>query len=475
MILGLGVAGLRATHASWLAREVGSVASCAGWIARACVLAGALALVSRARGHIAASPGWARPARGAFYAGVSYLAALCLAPFDGSVAVMWAVAAGGLFVLGLALADAWSEARPRLVRSVDVVLANVCLSLAGLELGLTLLGAVTHMPLLALEGDDRGRSVWEWRRGVPGSEHLGFPFNAWGDYDGPPRVLPAESCSVVSIGDSFAVGVVPLPYHFTSVAEANGDCDVYNMGASSVGPPEYLYMLRERAITLDPDAVVVNLYLFNDAYDVERLPADRPPWIARDRRRVYRVGERLLSWSRERAATGRPVGAAPAGRSGSSIEERFPWVLDPMREEPTFSAEAYLTLQTEYAWRVLRPHLPEWEDFVAVLSEMIEVAGARLLFTLIPAEPQVEDDLWAEVQRRAEGPLERDGIQRRVREWLAARGVPVLDLLPVLRAAEPLSDGRRHVFHLRDTHLNARGNALAGRALARFLEEHVRP
>ena len=56
------------------------------------------------------------------------------------------------------------------------------------------------------------------------------------------------------------------------------------------------------------------------------------------------------------------------------------------------------------------------------------------------------------------------------RQWLEAHGFACLDLLPVLRGVRPLEDGETHVFKLNDTHFNARGNAVVGRALADFLE-----
>jgi hypothetical protein len=70
--------------------------------------------------------------------------------------------------------------------------------------------------------------------------------------------------------------------------------------------------------------------------------------------------------------------------------------------------------------------------------------------------------------------LERDLPQRVLAEWLSEQGIPYLDLLPILRAVPPLPDGRRHLYHLRDTHFNARGNDVAGRALAAFLMPYFR-
>ncbi|MFK7991608.1 MAG: hypothetical protein AB8I08_36665 [Sandaracinaceae bacterium] len=473
-LLVLAVLGLRDTHTSWMSCQPGSVGRAAGWIARVLVLFGGLSFVQPARARTA--PLW-RPtavARGAFTLAVLYLAALCLSPFDRALAVTWAAAVVGLSVVAWASLGPLSKARPRLVHALDIALTNVALTLVGLELGLVVLSAFMHTPLLSMDGDARGRAVWEWRRREPGSAYLGDRINAWGDHEDPPRVLPADACSVVSIGDSFSTGVVPLAYHFTSIAEAAGNCDVYNMGASSIGPPEYLYLLRTRAPQLDPDAIVVNLYLFNDVHDVERIDAP-PPWIARERRRVYLVGSRLLAWSMERAATGRPVGRGPEAQAGGTLEERFPWLSDPTREPPGLSTETYLTVQTENAERVLGSANEAWGPFFDTLTEMLEAAGDRLLFMLIPSEVQVEDGLWAQVQARSRVPIERDAAERRVVRWLRERGVPTLDLLPVLRDQDPLPDGQRHLFHLRDTHLNARGNAAVGRALARFIEENVEP
>jgi hypothetical protein len=90
---------------------------------------------------------------------------------------------------------------------------------------------------------------------------------------------------------------------------------------------------------------------------------------------------------------------------------------------------------------------------------------------LIPDEFQVEEDVWEAARVAWPGiELERDRPQRLLVPGLASRGIPCLDLLPALRAVEPLADGRRHVYHLRDTHFNARGNRIAGEELAAFLK-----
>ena len=86
---------------------------------------------------------------------------------------------------------------------------------------------------------------------------------------------------------------------------------------------------------------------------------------------------------------------------------------------------------------------------------------------MIPDEFQVNDALYETLLARSERPdaYDRDMPQRLLREYAAAKGIPMLDLLPVLRAAEV--DGR--TYHLRDTHWNARGNRVAGEAIADFI------
>jgi hypothetical protein len=97
------------------------------------------------------------------------------------------------------------------------------------------------------------------------------------------------------------------------------------------------------------------------------------------------------------------------------------------------------------------------------------VGSIPLLVLMIPDEFQVEEDVWAQASAGVTEPLVRDQPQAVVKRFCEQRGIPTLDLLPALRAVEPLADGRRHLYLLRDTHGNARGNAIGGRELAKAL------
>jgi len=86
-------------------------------------------------------------------------------------------------------------------------------------------------------------------------------------------------------------------------------------------------------------------------------------------------------------------------------------------------------------------------------------------------EFQVEDVVWDQVIADLPGEqLDRDLPQRVLGTFCRDEGIPCLDLLPRFRALPPIEDGTKHLYSLRDSHWNRRGNAEAGAALAEFLQ-----
>ena len=146
-----------------------------------------------------------------------------------------------------------------------------------------------------------------------------------------------------------------------------------------------------------------------------------------------------------------------------------------MKERSTFSEEGFLQIEVERSRSLLLPE-PPWlfPTFFKTLEDLVTALGdVPLMFNLIPDEFQVNDELWQKMTK-TEGfePGERFGPQKRLRRWLEERNIPCLDLLPLLRSVDPLADGQLHVFLRQDTHLNARGNEIVGKALARFIRLH---
>ena len=389
-------------------------------------------------------------------------------PICAQISVVFAYGGYALWFLLLPrLRRAFSD---RMRRGLDVLGMNVALLLILAEVGLRVLAVARPSPLL-VTSFSTSQVRRDAEREPPGTLRFGFPMNRGGHYDTEfqPRTAMGKRI-VVGIGDSFSYGMVPHAYHFTTVAERElTDVEIYNMGFPGLGPSDYLDLLQREALPLGPDLVVIQLFVGNDVTE-SASPPGPARWYDADRYLLAIVWYRLQIIRRS--------GIVDAGRTPRSPQAApqdpsvlYPWLTDPMLEKPTLSSEVYSQLEARDAWAICLPHPGVFERFFVKLAEIERVAGSvPVAFVVIPEEFQVEDDIWQGVVRSHPEPLDRDLAQRTIVPWLKARGLPVLDLLPLMRAVEPMKDGRRHLYHLQDTHFNARGNDVAGRALAPFVD-----
>jgi hypothetical protein len=319
---------------------------------------------------------------------------------------------------------------------------------------------------------------------TPGRFHYGFPVNREGFVDVEPEDAVRRAHLVACIGDSFSVGVVPHHLHYTTVAEQSfEDLEIYNIGVVNSGPREYLRMMEASALPLQPSLIVIALFLGNDLTDAERGdPTTLSTWMDRNEILILQTSRRLWALSRERHA-----GAAIASRGGSTefegltgdaavpldeSEHRFPWLADPQKEPPPLSVDRFAYVETTRAETLLHARDASWEKVFQFLERICDSARPiPIACLLIPDEFQVEDGLWEELRTQGViGGEDRELPQRTLRAWLERNQVPYTDLLPLLRAVPPLEDGKRHVYHLRDTHLNARGNEIAAAGLVELIE-----
>jgi hypothetical protein len=305
----------------------------------------------------------------------------------------------------------------------------------------------------------------------PGQLHFGFPTNELGFYDDPfAPPGPARRPTAAVIGDSFSASFVPHAFHYTTVAERElGNVDVWNIGWPALSPADYRTLLATVILPLRPDVVIVSVFLGNDLLETspwttsDRWLAD---WFDRGNVLLLQVPRRL--WQ---VARGLEHEAGAAARLGDLAAAQR-WLSDPSQEPGTFRPEDYLHLEVERAETACAI---DEQCFQAMLNELRlihELAGIRRFgLVLIPDEFMVEDNLWQQVQHAAGQALERHALRDRLLAWCRDEHIPCLDLLPVLTAVPPLPDGDRHLYLLRDTHWNARGNDAAGKALAPFVRQ----
>ena len=372
----------------------------------------------------------------------------------------------------------------RLGRVLGSSCFGLCAAALALELGLRAWAHVRPGPLNTRVGSGP-RELIERFRCAPGLVHHGFACNSRGFYDDEPEeqrrsAAEANAPWIVAIGDSFNVGMVPHAWHFTTVCEELSGARIYNVGVAGIGPAEYVRLLVDEALPLEPDRILIGVFLGNDLNVVDVLEGLPDPglraWLQRDQVLLFVLPERLarLRAERTRRAANAPEREPWTARNPGpeAAAAAFPWLADPSLERPTYSTEAFLDLETKRALAICTGTPVAFDLFRRSMLAARRAAGdIPLHVMLIPDEFQVEDPLWELVEQRAGRPLERTRAQRLLTAWLAQQKIPYLDLLPALRRVPPGPDGRRHVYHERDTHFNARGNRVAAEALAEFLAE----
>lgn len=401
--------------------------------------------------------------------------------------------AAGVFAAWVAVEPLVLRKLPRTwVRVGDVVLFDVALLLVLGELGLRVVAAVRPSPLLAMSS--RGpREFLEANRPPAGEVRWHFAFNSRGHYDVEFTPKRAGQTRVVSIGDSFSASGVPHHYHYTTVCERLlPGVDVCNLGVVAIGPPEYLELLNHEGLALDPDVIVIDVYVGNDVlfFGHDRARGFSLLRTCFDSQSLYlsTLLPRFVKVAAERRRKGadaaRPTAEAPIARTDvepriddlDELRRRMPWIADPMREIPLFSEASFLSCALAHASSICAGDASTYEPFFEAMDAIREAIGARPWgVMLIPEEFQVEDALWQEVVAGLpDHALERDLPQRRMAAWLEARGVPYVDLLPRARAVPPMADGDRHLYLLRDTHFNVRGNQVAGEGFAELVTRLTR-
>lgn len=98
-----------------------------------------------------------------------------------------------------------------------------------------------------------------------------LPHDARG-FCNPPEKAERPRATIVSVGDSFTwCTIVPPAATFTAQLEMLTGETTYNLGVPSIGPYEYLEILRRFGLTLQPRLVLFNIYEGNDLRDAVRF------------------------------------------------------------------------------------------------------------------------------------------------------------------------------------------------------------
>ena len=397
--------------------------------------------------------------------------------------VFFTVVCAGM-ALGLLLQPRGERRHAAGLGGSQVIVVNLALALVLAE-GTLVVWARVHPSVLFMDQASAERRLEANRN--PGHVYFGYPFNSGGYHDEPFFIAGEGDVLVAVIGDSFGTGVVPYPYNFVTRLESqlkqsletvSGRVAAHNFALPSIGMPEYAHLLETEVLETRPALVVLSVFVGND---LDELEAYLPK---RDRLRyslidwyVYQVPRRLWRLAREllkRDGGGvlhvgevPPDGTQRQADAANEVALIIPdYVDDASLEPPTFSVDGFMEIE-RYRAEVCHVGREETEQnysaFFRVLADFDEKLGERLIVLLIPDEFQVNDALWAQILADKAHPERyvRNLPQQRVAEFAQVHGLTVVDALPALRQAE--AGGR--TYHLRDTHLNARGNQVVADVL----------
>src|SRR5215510_781279 len=140
-----------------------------------------------------------------------------------------------------------------------IILITVALG----EFGLRIYNYVDPLPIFYSNSYNR------WR-GKPFAPDWNFHLNSKGFNDVEFNIKKAAGTTrILGIGDSFAFGIVPYEYNYLTLVEQNlkqsgHNVELINMGIPGIGPKEYLSLLINEGLALEPDRVLLSFFIGND-------------------------------------------------------------------------------------------------------------------------------------------------------------------------------------------------------------------
>ena len=294
-------------------------------------------------------------------------------------------------------------------------------------------------------------------RGKPHSLDYGFPLNSRGFKDVEFQAEKAPGTyRILGIGDSFAFGIVPYSANYLTLLEQKlkgasaRNVEVINMGVPGAGTSDYLAMLVNEGLDLDPDMVSVSFFIGNDFQ------------VPRNSRKLYSYSY-LVTYIRYAYKLKFGV-INEMTHSGEYRDDVGP-----------FTEEAFLEIERQRSEVFLNRSRTLDRDFDTAFLPLLRIRqiclsrGIQFSVAIIPDEIQVNPELREMLMRTfglTLGFYDWSAPNRRLRTELEQSGIDYIDLLDDFEVVSK----RTPLYRPRDTHWNMAGNALAADLLARHLE-----
>lgn len=343
-------------------------------------------------------------------------------------------------------------------KTAAIALAVIFITFTGLEISIRVRERIT--PSWAVMPD----ATYLAYRGRPHSMELnGFSLNSRGFKD--KEFIMAQTPGTfraIAIGDSQTYGAVPYPDTYIAllgnlIRRHIPGFEIYNLGVPSAAPVDYLSILINDGLRLDPDMVLITLFLGDDFNrgDARRNILSYSAAFSLLREIFYRHFE-------------------PGGRIfASGIYHDQAVIRD---------RDAYINFlvdtQLDIFHRRNRGFIKSFAGTCAIIKKMQTICDAKgiaLTVVACPADIQLYPTCRHEVIRRkgtSEEEYDFRTLNRLTEEELSRMGIPFLDLLGFFEEQRRL-DGKSF-NQMNDPHWNLHGSRTAARIVAPWLTERTR-
>jgi hypothetical protein len=337
----------------------------------------------------------------------------------------------------------------------------------------------------------------------PGSLVNGFYVNSKGFLtEERPYHKDKDTFRIVTLGDSFGIGVVPYKYNFFHSLEADlkdrvkSKVEVINLSVSCIGPQVYKDIFVVEGVKYRPDLVLVGVFIGNDLTDdfpvhegdreykkykkdfkvasknpsfVPLLQESKIVQLVQNLLKVQTLPKNLLSIKNN--DEGKVLGVY----SGEGTEE-----YDPTKK--TLSQETYdsvvLAKLEGIFYEDSSVYSGEESPIKKVVSHLKSIKtsadeiGENVVVVLIPDELQLNDKLWYDGLQKNDFPehtRNRYIPQQRLKELMDGEGIKYLDLLDSM----VLLENKTHIYQPNDTHFNIEGNQEAAKIIREYIEKNI--
>ena len=367
--------------------------------------------------------------------------------------------------------------RKKILFTFITFLFFILLSLISIELFLR--GYSKFNPTLFAPKDKK----YDQFRANPKAWINGFQLNSKGYHDEEFTVQKKDGVfRILAIGDSFTFGVVPYKDNFItllqeSLKEKNPSLEILNMGIPGTSVKEYLSLFVDEGLELNPDMLLLNVYIGNDILETEKKEDSNLYTV-----RFFKYVNAVLKLKQS--------GSKPFVRlGGDNKENSYDDNLKSMDDQAFYEVQKemfivyfdhkHILKYLNYKYNAM---FKEFEN----IKRICDSKNIKLLVVLIPAEIQVDKNLQKIIEPQLNNSSYKsvdtyDNLIRSInytlpntiiRKELSLQGIQYVDLLePFQEKALAL-----RLYKPQDTHWGIVGNQFAAQILNEFfLKKNIIP